>query len=60
MELTVRFVEESLGSEGVIIKFSEEGGSITVNLTRKGGRGPGMGPGAQAAPAVLTGKILNN
>jgi hypothetical protein len=60
MELTVRFVEESLGSEGVIIKFSEEGGGITVNLTRKGGRGPAMGPGAQPASTVLTGKILNN
>lgn len=60
LDLSVRFVEESLGSEGVIIKFSEEGGIITVNLTRKGGRGPAMGPGAQAAPTVLTGKIVNN
>jgi CubicO group peptidase (beta-lactamase class C family) len=60
LELTIRFVEESLGSEGVIIKFSDEGGSITVNLTRKGGRGPGLGVGAQAAPIVLTGKIVNN
>ena len=43
MELTMRFVEESLGSEGVIVRFSEEGGNINVNLSRKGGRGPGIG-----------------
>jgi len=60
LELSVRFVEESLGSEVAIIKFSEEGGNITVNLTRKGGRGQGMGPGAQATPVVLTGIIANN
>ena len=60
LELTVRFVEESLGSEGVIIKFSEEGGGISVNLSRKGGRGPGSGPGVQPAPTVLNGKIENN
>jgi hypothetical protein len=60
LDLTVRFVEESLGAEGVIIKFSEEGGNITVNMTRKGGRGPAMGQGAQAAPVVLTGRIINN
>ncbi len=60
LDLTVRFVEESLGSEGVIMRFSEEGGSVTVNLTRKGGRGPVPGMGAQTAPIVLTGKIDNN
>jgi len=60
LDLTVRFVEESLGSEGVIIKFSEEGGNITVSMTRKGGRGPAMGQGAQAAPVVLTGRIFSN
>jgi CubicO group peptidase (beta-lactamase class C family) len=59
LELSVRFVEESLGSEGVIIKFSEEGGNIMVNMTRKGGRGPVVGQGAQAAP-VLSGKIISN
>jgi hypothetical protein len=57
LDFTVRFVEETLGSEGVIIKFSEENGSINVNLTRKGGRGPIPG---QGAPVVLTGKISSN
>jgi len=57
LDFTVRFVEESLGSEGVIIKFSEEAGSINVNLTRKGARGPVAGQGAQTAPVVLTGTI---
>jgi CubicO group peptidase (beta-lactamase class C family) len=60
LEMTARFVEESLGAEGFICKFTEEGGGISVSLTRKGARGPAMGPGAQAAPIVLNGKIVNN
>lgn len=60
LDLTVRFVEESLGSEGVIIKFSEENGNINVNLTRKGARGPIPGQGMPSAPIMLTGKIINN
>ncbi|MBK7626303.1 MAG: serine hydrolase [Bacteroidales bacterium] len=60
LDFTVRFVEETLGAEGVIIKFSEEAGSINVSLTRKGGRGPVPGQGAQSAPIVLTGKINSN
>jgi hypothetical protein len=58
MDLSVRFVEESLGAEGFICKFTEEEGVINVSLTRKGGRGPVMGPGAQTAPAVVQGKII--
>jgi len=60
LDFTARFVEESLGSEGVIIKFSEEDGGINVNLTRKGGRGPAVGQGVQAVPVVLTGKIISS
>jgi CubicO group peptidase (beta-lactamase class C family) len=59
LELTARFVEESLGAEGFTCKFSEEEGIISVSLVRKGGRGPGMGPGAQTAPPVVQGKIIN-
>jgi hypothetical protein len=59
LELTARFVEESLGAEGFICKFTEEEGVISVSLTRKGGRGPGMGPGAQTVPSVALGKIIN-
>jgi len=57
LDFTVRFIEETLGSEGVIIKFSEENGIINVNLTRKGGRGPVPG---QGAPVGLTGRISSN
>lgn len=57
LDFTVRFVEESLGSEGVIIKFTEEAGKINVNLTRKGARAPVAGQGMTAAPVVLTGTI---
>jgi CubicO group peptidase (beta-lactamase class C family) len=60
LEFTARFVEETLGAEAVIFRFSEEGENISVNLTRKGGRGPAMGQGGQAPPVVLTGKIINN
>jgi hypothetical protein len=60
LELTARFVEESLGSEGIIFRFLEEGGNITVSLSRKGGRGTAMGQGGQVAPAVLTGRIVSN
>jgi hypothetical protein len=60
LDFTARFVEESLGSDGVIIKFSEEDGTISVNLTRKGARGPVPGQGMPSAPVVLTGKIINN
>lgn len=57
LELTARFVEESLGSEAIILKFSEEGGSISVNMTRKGSRLPA---GPQSSPVVLTGIIRGN
>ncbi len=57
LEFTARFVEESLGAETVIFRFSEDAGNISVNLTRKGGRGPAMG---QGAPEVLTGRIVSN
>ncbi|MCJ7447682.1 MAG: beta-lactamase family protein [Bacteroidales bacterium] len=58
LELTARFVEESLGSEGFICRFTEEGGAINVILERKTGRGIRMGPGVQTTPIVLNGKVI--
>jgi CubicO group peptidase (beta-lactamase class C family) len=58
LEVTARFIEESLATEGLICKFTEEGGVISVSLERKSTRGSGLGPRAQATPIVLKGKII--
>jgi Beta-lactamase len=57
LEVTARFVEESLGTEGFICKFTEDGGAINVSLERKAARGSGQGPGAQI-PVILKGKVI--
>jgi len=52
LELTARFIEESLGSETIVCKFLEVNGNISVSIESKGGgfRGmPGM-PGPAATP----------
>ena len=49
LELTSRFMEESLGSESIVCKFSEVNGNITVSIESKGGGFMGM-PGPAAAP----------
>lgn len=59
MELTARFVEETLGSEGVIFKFEEKWGRLNVTVERKATRAGGGGgfPGFPGAPGPLTGKV---
>lgn len=60
LELTARFVEESVGGEGVIFKFDEKKGDVTVTIERKSARGGSpRGPGFPGAQGPLTGKILN-
>ena len=49
LELTARFMEESLGSESIICKFSEVNGNISVSIESKGGGFMGM-PGPAATP----------
>jgi len=50
LELTARFIEESLGSETIICKFSEFGGNVNVSIEQKpGGMMMGM-PGPPATP----------
>lgn len=44
LEITSRFVEESLGSQSIVCTFSEVNGAITVSL------GPGSVPGMMGAP----------
>jgi CubicO group peptidase (beta-lactamase class C family) len=38
LELTARFIEESLGSETIVCKFSEVFGNINVSIEQKAGR----------------------
>jgi CubicO group peptidase (beta-lactamase class C family) len=50
VELTARFIEESLGSETIVCKFSEIFGTVNVSIEQKPG-GPVMGmPGPASAP----------
>jgi CubicO group peptidase (beta-lactamase class C family) len=50
LELTARFIEESLGSESIVCKFSEVSGNVNVSIEQKpGGLMMGM-PGPPAAP----------
>jgi CubicO group peptidase (beta-lactamase class C family) len=62
LELTARFVEESLGAEGVTFKFAERDGALNVTIERKPGRGGSMrGPGFPGiTPEPLTGKVITN
>lgn len=62
LELTARFVEESTGGEGVIFRFAEKNGNLSVTIERKSARGGSMrGPGFPGAAAEpLTGKVINN
>lgn len=45
MEITARFVEESLGAQTIVCKFSETNGSIAVTI------GPKSTPGMIGSPA---------
>jgi hypothetical protein len=63
LELTARFVEESVGGEGVIFRFAEQKGKLNVTVERKSSRagGPGgRGPGFPGAPGPLNGIVLTN
>jgi len=56
LELTARFIEESLGSESVVCKFSEVNGNVGISIEPKGGGFMGM-PGLAVAP--LRGTLVN-
>ena len=60
LELTTRFVEESLGAEELIFKFTEKDGTLNVTVERKSARGTPGGPGSQRAPQPLTGRVIEN
>lgn len=61
LELTARFVEESLGSEGLVFRFTDKDGILNVTLDRKSARGTGMaGPGQQRAQGPAVGRVIEN
>jgi hypothetical protein len=55
LELTARFIEESLGSETIICKFSEMAGSVNVSIEQKAG---GAIMGIAGASQPLRGTLL--
>jgi CubicO group peptidase (beta-lactamase class C family) len=56
IELTARFVEESLGSETIVCKFSEFNGTVNVSIEQKPG---GLMMGMPAPPAApLRGALI--
>ncbi len=61
LELTARFVEESIGGEGVIFRFADKNGNLDVSLERKSARGVGMrGPGFPGANVPLSGRVISD
>jgi CubicO group peptidase (beta-lactamase class C family) len=58
LELTARFIEESLGSETIVCKFLEVNGNISVSIESKGGGFRGM-PGMPMPAAIpLRGTLI--
>ncbi len=56
IELTARFIEENLGSETIVCRFSEISGTMNISIEQKPG-GPIMGmPGP--APVPLRGTLV--
>lgn len=50
LELTARYIEESLGSETIVCKFSEVNGAINITIEQKGGTSMMGMPGPPAIP----------
>lgn len=58
LELTSRFVEESVGTEDLVFKFMDREGALGVTIGRKSARA--AGPGFPGAQEPLTGKLVEN
>jgi CubicO group peptidase (beta-lactamase class C family) len=59
MEITARYVEENLGSQTVVCRFSEVNGTIRVSLSPKLPAFPGGMPGRAQSPVQLRGTLVN-
>lgn len=58
LEITGRFVEETLGSETIVCKFSEQNNEVRITIESKSPGRSGRGPGNQQ-PVVLRGAMVN-
>jgi len=58
LEITGRFVEETLGSETIVCKFSEQNNEVRVTIEPKTPARSGRGPGNQQS-VVLRGAMVN-
>jgi hypothetical protein len=58
LEITGRFVEETLGSETIVCKFSEQNNEVRITIEPKTPARSGRGPGNQQ-PVVLRGAMVN-
>lgn len=58
LEITGRFVEETLGSETIVCKFSEQNNEVRLTIESKTPARSGRGLGNQQ-PAVLRGAMVN-
>ena len=59
LEITARFVEESLGAQTVVCRFTETGGNIRMTLGTKTSGPPSGGPGGQMQAAQLRGTMVD-
>ena len=59
LEITARFVEESLGYQTIVCRFSETGGNIRMTLGPKTSGPPAVGPGGQTPAALLRGTMVD-
>jgi CubicO group peptidase (beta-lactamase class C family) len=57
LAVTTRFLEESIGSETVLYKFSDDGGTVRLSIEEQRAGGFPGGPGGQTQ-APLTGKMV--
>jgi hypothetical protein len=58
LEITGRFVEETLGSETMMCKFSEQNNEVRIIIEPKTQAQSGRGPGIQQ-PVILRGAMVN-
>jgi hypothetical protein len=58
LEITGRFVEETLGSETIVCKFSEQNNEVRITIEPKTPARSGRGTGNQQ-PVVLRGVLVN-
>lgn len=58
LEITGRFVEETLGSETIVCKFTDQNNEVRLTIEPKTPARSGRGPGNQQ-PAVLRGTMVN-